>query len=166
MLSKLILAGVLAVAVASAQRGGSGGSGGMGGMGEGGASGGMGRGGMMGGSSNRLDMWSDMLKLNKDQKKQVKTIMDEGQKEANPVKDQMLKARTAVAEAVAAGKSQEEINQAAAAYAAVEAQMHQIELGAFAKVYQTLEKDQQAKVTPVFRTWSGIFKGKNWNEAN
>ncbi len=163
MLSKLFIAGVLAIAVASAQRGGGGGMGteGTSPMERSEANARSG-----GGSTNRMEMWSEMLKLSKDQKKQIKTIMDEGQKEAVPVKDQMTKTRTAIAEAVAAGKSAEEIKQASAAFAAVEMQMHQIELNSFAKIYQTLEKDQQAKIRPVFATMSGVFKGKNWIEMN
>ena len=92
--------------------------------------------------------------------------MDDGQKEAAPVKEQILKTRTALAEAVAAGKSPDEIKQAQAACAAAEAQMHKIELNAFAKIYQTLDKDQQAKVRPVYAMMAGIFHGKNWNETN
>jgi Spy/CpxP family protein refolding chaperone len=169
MLLKLILTGILAVVLGFGQRGGAGG-GGMGGMGggdEGGGNPGVGRGGMMsGGSSSRMDMWSNLLSLSKDQKKQIKGIMDEGQKEANPVRDQMLKARTAIAESVAAGKSQDDINHEAAALAAAEAQMHQIELSSFAKIYQALEKEQVAKVKPVFGMMAGVFMGKNWNEAH
>jgi Spy/CpxP family protein refolding chaperone len=163
MWTRLILAGILAVAVAPAQRGGMGGGGMDGGPTMGG---GMDRGGLTGHATGRLDLISDTLKLDKDQKKKVKTIMDDGQKEATPVKDQMIKARMAIAEAVAAGKGKDEIDKAAAAYAAAEARMHQIELTAFAKIYQALEKDQQAKVRPVFAMMSGIFKGRNWNEMN
>jgi len=47
--------------------------------------------------------------LNKDQKKQVRSILDDGQKEAMPVRDQLLKGRQSIAQAVAAGKSQDEI---------------------------------------------------------
>ena len=167
MRSKLILAMVLAIALASAQRGGSGG-GGMGGTMEGEEGGGsrMGRGGGMMGSTNRLDMWSEMLKLSKDQRKQCKTVMDEAQKEANPVKEQMLQARMALAEAVSTGKGQDEVGRAAAAVAASEARMHQIEIGAFVKIYQSLEKEQQVKVRPVFAMMNGIFKAKNWIDVN
>jgi len=36
----------------------------------------------MGGQADKLAMLTDALKLNKDQKKMVKTILDDGQKEA------------------------------------------------------------------------------------
>jgi Spy/CpxP family protein refolding chaperone len=161
MITRLILVGVLAVAAASAQRGG-----GMGGNAGGDMGGGMDGGSMISRPTNRLDMISDMLKLDKEQRKQLKTIMDDGQKQATPVKEQILKTRTALAEAVTTGKGQDEIAKMAADYAAAEAQMHQIEIGAFAKIYQSLEKDQQEKVKPLFAMMSGIFKGKNWTEMN
>jgi hypothetical protein len=170
MLTRLVLAGILAVAVGAAQRGGGGGmggGGGEGGMGGMGGGGGMDRGGM--GASrptNRMDYLSDMLKLDKEEKKQVKAIMDDGQKEAAPVKEEIAKTRTAIAEAVAAGKSSEEIKKAEAAYAAAAVHMHQIELGAFAKIYQILDKDQQAKAGQVYGMMAGVFHGKAWTDMN
>jgi hypothetical protein len=167
MLTKLVLAGILAVAVGAAQRGGGGGGmgGGEGGMGGGG---GMDRGGGMGASrpTNRMDYLSEMLKLDKDEKKQVKAIMDDGQKEAAPVKEEIAKTRTAIAEAVAAGKGADEIKKAEAAYAAAAVHMHQIELGAFAKIYQILDKDQQAKAGQVYGMMAGVFHGKAWTDMN
>jgi hypothetical protein len=171
MMTKVILAGVVLVFGAAAQD-----MGGMGGMGGGGGSRG-GRGGGMNGDSgsmnrmppasrSRLDVFSEVLQLNKDQKKELKTTMDDAQKEAVPVKEQILKARTALAEAVAGGKSPDEIKQAEAACAAADLQMQKIELSAFAKIYQMLDKDQVAKVRPVYAMMAGIFRGKNWNEAN
>ena len=112
---------------------------------------------------NRMEMITDMLKLNKDQKKLVKTALDEGEKDAAPVREQLLKGRKAIAEAVASG-SQDSINTAVNNYAAAEAQMAAIELQAFAKIYPTLEKDQQQHGGQFFAMMNGIFKGKNWNE--
>lgn len=171
MWSRLILAGVLGVAAAAAQGGMGGGMGGDmggGGMGRGRGGGGdsMDRGPMMGRPSNRLDVMSEMLKLDKDQKKQVKSIMDDGQKEAAPLKEEMLKTRTAIADAVAAGRKGDDLKPSLDAYAAAEVKMHQIELGAFARIYQLLEKDQQSKAGPIFGMMSGVFKGKNWTDMN
>ena len=113
---------------------------------------------------SRMDMFSQVLKLDKDQKKQVKTTMDDAQKDATPVRDQMEKGRLAVAQAVAAGK-QEEIDAAVKNYAAAESQMANIELSAFTKVFQGLDKDQQAQSPQIFPMFTGIFKGKNWAEV-
>ena len=169
MLSKLILAGVLAVAVASAQRGGMGGMGGDtgGGMGGGDRGGGMNGGGMMGNRpSSRMELFSDMLNLNKDQKKQVKSIMDEGQKDAVPVKEEMTKSRLALAEAATSGKTGDDLKPLETHYAEAEAKMHQIELNSFAKIYLLLDKDQQAKAGQLFVMMSGVFHGKYWTEMN
>jgi hypothetical protein len=161
MLTKLLMTGLLATTLVFAQRGGGGGGGGMGGESMGGMSGG----GMGGGMArmNRMDMISEMLKLNKDQKKLVKTTLDDGQKSAAPVREQLAKGRKAISEAVASG-SQDSINTAVDNYAAAEAQMATIELQAFAKIYPALEKDQQQHGAQFFAMMSGIFKGKNWNE--
>lgn len=119
---------------------------------------------MMTGSVSKMDQFTQILKLDKDEKKQVKTIMDDSQKEALPVRDQMEKGRLAVAQAVAAGK-QEEIDAAVKTYAAAETQMAGIEMNAFAKIFQALDKEQQAKSPQIFGMFTGIFKNKNWNES-
>ncbi|MDR3703357.1 MAG: hypothetical protein P4L56_27160 [Candidatus Sulfopaludibacter sp.] len=160
MLTKLLITGLLATTLVFAQRGGGGGGGG--GMG-GESMGGMGGGGGSMVRVNRMEMITDMLKLNKDQKKLVKTTLDEGQKSAAPVREQLAKGRKAIAEAVASG-SQDSINSAVNNYAAAEAQMATIELQAFAKIYPALEKDQQQHGGQFFAMMNGIFKGKNWNE--
>ncbi len=119
---------------------------------------------MMGGSVSRMDQFTQILKLDKDEKKQVKTIMDDAQKEAMPVRDQMEKGRLAIAEGVAAGK-QEEIDAAVKTYSVAETQMAGIEMNAFAKIFQGLDKEQQSKSPQIFGIFPGIFKNKNWNET-
>jgi Spy/CpxP family protein refolding chaperone len=159
MLKKILLTGLLAAAVALAQRGGGGGSGG--GMG-GESMGGMGGGGFA--RVDRLDTISGMMKLTKDQKKMVKSTLDEGQKEAAPVRDQLAKTRKAIAEAVVAG-GQDGLAAAVNSHAAAEAQMVTLELKAFAKIYPTLDKEQQQGARDFYsRILPGMFKGKSWNE--
>jgi Spy/CpxP family protein refolding chaperone len=118
---------------------------------------------MPSGNVNKMELFSQALKLDKDEKKQVKTIMDDAQKEAVPVRDQMEKGRLAVAAAVAGGK-QDEIDSAVKSYASAESQMAGIEMGAFTKIFQALDKEQQAKSPQIFPLFAGIFKNKNWNE--
>jgi hypothetical protein len=134
-----------------------------------GKKGGGGRGSDMGavsfGPSAPFDRISEMLKLDKDQKKDLKTTFDEAQKQATPVHDQIVKSRLAIGEAVVAGKSQDEIGQAVNAEAALESQMTEIELRAFAKVYTALNQDQQARVAPLFQMMRGMFSKKNWNST-
>ena len=162
---KLLVTGLFAAAFASGQRGG--------GMGEGGEGmgGGGGRGGMMQGPSmgparkTRMELFSEILKLNKDQKKEVKAAMDDGQKEAAPIREEMAKSRLQIAEAVASGKSQDEIHAAVKAYAALEAQMAALELRTFTKIYLSLDKEQKARSAPVFQMMAGVFLAKSWNET-
>jgi hypothetical protein len=152
MFFKLFLTGILAVTLASAQRGGGG---------KGGAN--------MPDTSivsrpDKLTILTDDLKLSKDQRKLVKTVLDEGQKETAPLRDEAAKSRQAIGEAVSAGKSQDEIDQLVKSHAAIESQMAGIEMKAFAKIYQGLDKDQQTRVQMLFEMMNGIFKSKNWNE--
>jgi len=119
----------------------------------------------MGGSISRLDRIATALKLNKDQKKDLKTTMDESQKEATPVHEQILKSRGAIAEAVGAGKSQDEVNQLINAEAALETQMAIIELKTFTKVYKGLDQEQQPLARSLLMTIKGVFNGKNWNST-
>jgi hypothetical protein len=132
-------------------------------QGKGSKSGGGGNSPMMQQSTSRMDQFTQILKLDKDEKKAVKTIMDDAQKEATPVKDQMDKGRLAIAQAAAGGK-QEEIDAAVKSYAGAETQMASIEMNAFAKIYNALDKEQQQKSPQIYQMMPGIFKGKNWNQ--
>jgi hypothetical protein len=174
MLTKLLFSGLFTAALVLAQGGMGGQSGG--GMGDMSGGGGTGRnsrggdtGGDMGGGMPRaaqptpMERMTTTFTLNKDQKKQVKTIMDDAQKEATPVKDQILKGRETIAQGVAAGKSQDDLNAAISELAASQTKMTQIEMGAFLKIYQALDKDQQAKAGALPAMMNGIFKNKNWD---
>ncbi len=114
MLTRILLAGLLASTMMFAQRGGGGGGRGGGGMN-------MGGGGFSAGT--RLDRMSEALKLTKDQKKDVKEVMDEAQKEASPIHEQITKSHLAIGEAVAAGKPKEEIDKAVRSEAELETQL-------------------------------------------
>ena len=69
MIARLIVAGLLAAALLGAQGKKGGGNNNLGEM-------------PMPRTENRMDQMDGILKLNKDQRKQVKSIMDDGQKEA------------------------------------------------------------------------------------
>ena len=156
---KLAIVGILAVSVAAAQRGG--GGGGRGGRGGGGGE------GMptFQATKNHLELISEELKLSKEQKKEVKTLMDEGQKEAAPLKDQLVKSRTQLADAIEAGK-QDEIDKDIQSHSLLEAQMAAVEMKAFAAIYKMLDADQRSKSRAVFVIMPGIFKAKNWVDAD
>lgn len=175
MFYKLLLAGIFATTLVLAQgRGGGGGGGGMGGDEGGSGSSGMGgRGGGGGEGGNiqmpkvvtRMDTISESLKLNKEQKKEVKSILDEAQKEANPIRDQMIKSRLTIGEAIQNGKSEDDLKPLLNSQAALSAQMVGIELSAFSKIYKLLDKEQVPQTRSVFPMMKGIFEGKNWNTA-
>jgi Spy/CpxP family protein refolding chaperone len=153
MLTRILLAGLFASTLVFAQGGRGGGSRGGGDMAP-----------MMMSSGTRIDHLSDALKLTKDQKKDIKATMDDAQKDAAPVHDLIVKSRLAIAEAVAAGKPQEEIDKAVRAEAELDTQMASIELHAFAKAVSFLEVDQKQRGVPLmFAIVRGAFNGKNWN---
>jgi len=152
---KLILIGLLAATIAFGQRGGGGGGGGRNGGG-----GGMAPQGDFGGK-NKLELITTMLQLDKEQKKDVKSLMDEAQKEAAPVKDELAKSRAQLAAAIESGK-QEDIDKAVTAHAGVEAKMTAVEMKAFAAIYKLLGPDQKTKSRGLFVMMPGIFHPKNW----
>jgi hypothetical protein len=156
MFFKIILTGILASTLVFAQRGGGGG---------GSKNGAQGIPNVGFGGGTRFDRISEVLKLNKDQKKEVKATLDDAQKQATPIHDQMMKGREAIAEAVAGGKSQDEMNPLIHANAALDAQMAGIELKAFAAIYKGLDADQQTRTAAVFTMMKGLFNGKNWNSS-
>jgi hypothetical protein len=168
MIVRFLLMGILAAGFAFAQ-GGRGGGGMGGGEDMGGGMGGRGEGGMslpsMPRVTNRIDVLTTTLKLDKDQKKNVKNILDEAQKQANPVHEQVVKSRLAVGEAIQDGKNQDEVNKLVTAEAALESQMAGIELGAFAKIYKALDQDQRNQTRSLFQMMKGIFDNKNWNNV-
>jgi len=115
----------------------------------------------------KFDNMSNALNLTKDQKKAVKTMLDDGAKEAAPLRDQLSKSRLAIAEAIQNKKSQDDINPAVSASAAVATQLEKLEMSTFAKIYTSLDENQKANknaVAILFQTMNGIFRNKNWNE--
>jgi Spy/CpxP family protein refolding chaperone len=151
MRTRLLLIGILAVSIASAQRGGRGGGGG---------------GGMnlpVGGpyTKNHMEQMTDILQLSKEQKKDIKTLMDEAQKEAAPLREQIVKRRAQIAASVQAGNA-EGVDGAIKTYSELEGQMAAIEMKAFAGIYKALDQEQKAKASGVFRMMPGIFSQKNW----
>jgi hypothetical protein len=156
MLGRLWLAAALAISLASAQRGG----------------GGRGRSMDMGFDTpiraprqSRLDRMADRLKLNKEQRTQAEGILDGAQKEALPVLETVIKARTAMAEAMVAERSPEEIDKLTGAYGEAAAQMAGVEAAAFAKIYATLKPNQQSKAGPAFEEMAGMFLTRDWRQA-
>jgi hypothetical protein len=158
MVKKLIVAGLLCASLALAQgHGGNKGGGGGDTMGPPrGAS-----------ASSRFDNIANTLNLNKDQRKTVRGILDDGAKEATPLRDQISKSRVAVGEAVTANKSEEELKQIAKTSSDLTAQLAVLEVKTFAKIFGTLDdtqkKDMKA-LSRVLQLTNGMYHTKNWNE--
>ena len=182
MFVKLLMVGVFAAALGLAQGdmggGGGGDTGGGGGGGRGGGGGGRGGGGggmAMGmGQQSKLESMTQLLTLDKDQKKQTKTLMDDTAKEAGPLREQLAKSKAEISAAVAAGKSQDELGKLVESYSLQKAQMVQLEMKAFAGVFKSLAPEQKQRPCPgrgpavacsarVFAMFSDIFMKKNWD---
>jgi Heavy-metal resistance len=113
-----------------------------------------------------LDQLTSMLKLNKDQKKDVKGILDETQKEVTPLRDSMAKSREQIGATVEAGKGQPDIDQAVKTYADLEAQVTTLEAKAFSKIFAGLDADQKSNPQTLVNSLMflhEIFRRKNWN---
>ena len=167
MLKKLMISGLLCAGLVfvislpltvSAQKGGGGGGRGGGGMG-----------GDMGPAAapTKFDNIASSLSLNKDQKKAVKTILDDGAKEAAPLRDQISKSRIAVGEAIDGKKSDEELKQVAKTSSDLSAPLTQIEVQTFYKIFATLDDTQKKDMRAlghVLFLMNDIYRVKNWNE--
>jgi hypothetical protein len=118
-------------------------------------------------STNRFENIANSLNLNKDQRKTVRTILDEAAKEAAPIRDHMSKSRIVVGEAITANKSEDELKQVAKAASDLNAQLSQIEIRTFAKTWATLDDIQKKDMRGLGRAlslMSGMYHSKNWTE--
>ena len=151
-LTALILSAFV-VAPAFAQRGGGGG-------------GGRGFGG--GPQKARMDAMTETFKLEKEQRKQIKTAIDEAFKAAAPIRAELAKARTALVAAVAAGKPQADLDEAAKAYGAQSAALADAEMKALAQMIGLLNPEQaknNAAVSSAFFLMKGAFiDDKKWDD--
>jgi Heavy-metal resistance len=158
MLKKLFVIGLVCASLGLAQRGGGGGK-------KGGDEGGGGMG--MQSAPTKLDRIALTLILTKDQKKAVKTILDDGAKEAAPLREQISKSRIAVGEAIVAKKSDDELKQAGRASSDLATKLSELELQTFAKVVASLDDSQKVNkpaLGQVLAMMTNIFHEKNWNE--
>jgi hypothetical protein len=162
MPAKLLLSAMLAVSLASAQRGG----------GAGGGRGGRGGGGGEGMSMPRAtrqtksEQLRDKLSLNKDQQEEAQKILIAASRDAGPIRGLIDNARVQIAGVLIEGKGDEELKKATAAYAAAAAQMTTLEAKAFAEIYATLKPKQQSKAEQAFEVMAGIFSASGGGQGN
>jgi hypothetical protein len=104
-----------------------------------------------------FDIFADRLKLNKDQKAEAQTVLDDALKEFAPLRQQLIQGRAAIANAIIGGASADDLKKIMGTYASVVAQVTGIETKTFAKVCATLKPNQKAKAAQAFELMAGIF---------
>jgi Spy/CpxP family protein refolding chaperone len=116
----------------------------------------------------RLNILESAFKLNKDQKKAIKTILDDAHKNAASVRESLTRTHAAIAAAVQSSQSQGVVNAAVNEYAQQAAAMTVFEMKALAQVLQALDPEQrrnQQAVRSAFFLMRGIFLDKRWDDV-
>jgi Spy/CpxP family protein refolding chaperone len=121
-----------------------------------------------------LDRMESICKLTKDQKKEFKSIMDAAQKEAEPLRKQILQNDQQLGAVVVKAKSPDDAKPQVEAAGLAYAQMTQLEMKTFAALYKLLDDDQKKTAGArlfssffnhqYFSETNGLFMGKNWQE--
>jgi Spy/CpxP family protein refolding chaperone len=128
-----------------------------------------GRGGGEGGAYQftRLEVLANSFNLTKDQKKTVKTLLDDAHKAAAPTREALASSHAAIATAIAANKGQAEVDTAVKQYAQQAAAMASLEMKTLAQMLTQLEPEQRtngAAVRTAFFLMRGIFlDDKKWD---
>jgi Spy/CpxP family protein refolding chaperone len=154
---RLLLAGCAAVLLTAsaptvAQRGGGGGGGG----GEGAI--------VM--EFSRLETLVQGFKLTKDQKAKTKAVIDDAHMSAAPIREQMAKARAAIAAAIQTGRGPSDVEGAVKDYATQVTAMTEVETKALANVMKVFTAEQRANAAGIqaaFFMFRGIFIDKKWD---
>ena len=119
-------------------------------------------------SRSRLDTLDVNFKLTKDQKKTIKGILDDAQKNAAPIREGLTKSHAAIAAAVQGNKGQAEIDAAVKSYAEQATAMATLEMKALADVMKVLDAEQRANnaaVSSAFFLLRGAFlDNKRWDD--
>jgi len=150
MVGRLLLAGLLAAGMASAQ-------------GKRGGGGGNSMGNDMGmprpQQQSKMDVLAEKLKLTKEQKEQVLNIMNAAGESAGPISGQILQGRQMIVQAMVQGQDNtDDFKKLMTAYTGALAQMDNIEATAYGKIYALLKPNQQKAGEQVFADlMAGIF---------
>jgi hypothetical protein len=156
MLKRMMMAGLLAAGLASAQDEISGG--GMGGRGGGGGRGGdMGGGGPIARRPSKTELFVDKLKLNKEQQEEAQSILSAAIERLGAVRADMDSRKAKIAGAIIDGKPADEVTKLTAEYAESSAQCMKIEADAFGKILATLKPNQRQKADQAFELLTGML---------
>jgi len=153
------VAAALAAAQGGGQMGGGGGGYGGGGGGRGGNTGGdMGLGGARPSpKASKADQIANQLKLSSDQRSEFNSILQETQKDAAPIIQQVSKSRVDLANALMHGKSEAETGPLNQALSDAQFQMMGVEVKTFQKIMELLKPNQLSKVPEAFELMADIF---------
>jgi hypothetical protein len=129
---------------------------------EGGGRGGRGSEGMGGGAARfqrqtRFDIFCDKLKLNGDQKSQVRSLIMEAGQETAPLQQQLLKAREGLAGALIANPGSQ-MDQLLAQYTPLAVQLAAVEARTFGKICALLKPNQQARAGQAFESYVALYE--------
>lgn len=117
----------------------------------------------------RLNILESAFKLNKSQKKAVKTILDDAHRNAASVRESLTRTHAAIAEAIESSKGQDVVDAAVNQYALQAAAMTAVEMQALAQILQALDQEQRANgagVRSAFFLMRGIFlDNKRWDDV-
>lgn len=94
---------------------------------------------------NRVDFLAGYLSLTDSQKEQAKTIFDAADTASKTLQGQFSSARTALSDAVKAGKPDADLDSLAAATGVIQGQLAAVQAKAQARFYALLTADQKAK---------------------
>jgi hypothetical protein len=115
----------------------------------------------------RLETLTAAFGLSKDQKKALKTLLDDAHKNAASNRDGLVNAHAAIGAAIAGGKSQTEIDAAVKAYGEQAAAMAALEMKTLAQLLEQLDPPQRtngAAIRSAFFLMRGIFlDAKKWD---
>ncbi len=155
MFLKVLITAAAAATLALAQGGGMG-SQSSGGRGEENA-GAVPMGNMRAQKESKADQIVSKLKLSKDQKTELESILEVSYQDAAPVRTQLAQGRANLANATLAGTSADEIAKITKAYTTAEAQMTGLEVKAFQKSYAILKPNQTTHAPEAFDLMAGIL---------
>jgi hypothetical protein len=143
--------------VAPAQRGGGGGRGG-------GASGGVPSGFDRAPRLEKPEMIATEFKLRPDQQTAIEAIMDDAQKQAEPLIPKLIASKSALLNLSVQGQDTEE---ATKQLASLDAQMLSIETTAFSQALAKLDDKQKSKAPNLFDLMAGMFTVPGgWRKSN
>jgi hypothetical protein len=97
-----------------------------------------------------LDMVSGQIGLDKDQRKQMKSVLDEARAASKPVQEQIEKNRSALLAELKAGKTGDQLVKFHKTHGALEEKLSAAQSKAFTSVLAVLKPDQRANADMLF----------------